>query len=150
VAQAIAPDTDIYVADTLGELGLFYSLAPFAFIGGSLVPHGGQNPIEAVKLGTGVITGPHWHNFPEVYQALAESGGCRFVTSLEDLVQTARALYDDPASLDLMKARANDTVEGLSGALGRTMAALEPILPPRETAVAAASGAANSGAVYAS
>jgi hypothetical protein len=49
-----------------------------------------------------------------------------------------------------MKARANDTVEGLSGALGRTLAALEPILPPREAAVPAASGAANSGAVYAS
>jgi 3-deoxy-D-manno-octulosonic-acid transferase len=150
VAQAIAPDTEIYVADTLGELGVFYSLAPFAFIGGSLVPHGGQNPIEAVKLGAGVITGPHWHNFPEVYQALAESGGCRFVTSLEDLIQTARALYDDPASLDLMKARANETVEGLSGALGRTLAALEPILPPREIAVPAASGTPNPGAVYAS
>jgi 3-deoxy-D-manno-octulosonic-acid transferase len=149
-AQVITPDTEIYVADTLGELGVFYSLASFAFIGGSLVAHGGQNPIEAVKLGAGVITGPHWHNFPEVYQALAESGGCRFVTSLEDLIQTARALYEDPASLDLMKARANNTVVGLSGALGRTMAALEPILPPREIAVPAASGTANPGAVYAS
>ncbi len=125
-------ETAIYVADTVGELGLFYSLAPFAFIGGSLVPHGGQNPIEAVKLGAGVITGPHWHNFPEVYQALAQEGGCRFVTSQEDLIQTARALFDDPASLDLMRSRAENTVKELSGAMERTLEALEPFLPPKQ------------------
>jgi 3-deoxy-D-manno-octulosonic-acid transferase len=128
----IMAETAIYVADTVGELGLFYSLAGFAFIGGSLVPHGGQNPIEAVKLGAGVITGPHWHSFPEVYQALAQEGGCRFVTSQEDLIQTARALFDDPASLELMKSRAERTVAELSGALERTLEALEPLLPPRE------------------
>ncbi len=141
---AITPETGIYLADTLGELGLFYSLARFAFIGGSLVPHGGQNPIEAVKLGAGVITGPHWHNFPEVYQALAEAGGCRFVTSQEDLIQTARALFEDPASLELMKQRAEATVAELSGALGRTLAALEPLLPPKEP------GALRGGVAYAS
>ena len=129
---APAAETAIYVADTVGELGLFYSLAPFAFIGGSLVPHGGQNPIEAVKLGAGVITGPHWHNFPEVYQALAQEGGCRFVTSQEDLIQTARALFDDPASLDLMRSRAENTVKELSGAMERTLEALEPFLPPKQ------------------
>lgn len=135
--------TDIYIADTLGELGLFYSLAPFAFIGGSLVAHGGQNPIEAVKLGAGVVTGPHWHNFPEVYQALAEGGGCRFVTSPDDLIQTARALLEDPASLDLMRARAEATVKELGGALGKTLEALEPFLPPKSKM------AFSGGAVYA-
>ncbi len=131
--DAIGVDTGIYIADTVGELGNFYSVARFAFIGGSLVPHGGQNPIEAVKLGTGVITGPHWHNFPEVYQALAERGGCRFVTSREDLIQTVRALFEDRASLELMKSRAEKTVAELGGALGRTFEALQPHLPPRET-----------------
>jgi 3-deoxy-D-manno-octulosonic-acid transferase len=140
---AAGPETDIYVADTLGELGLFYRLAPFALIGGSLVPHGGQNPIEAVKLGAGVVTGPHWHNFPEVFQALAEGGGCRFVTSQEDLIQTARALFENPASLELMKARAERTVGELSGALSRTWEALVPILPPKDAA-------APGGAAYAS
>ncbi|HKJ61586.1 MAG TPA: glycosyltransferase N-terminal domain-containing protein [Hyphomicrobiales bacterium] len=125
-------ETSVYIADTLGELGLFYKLAPFALIGGSLSPVGGHNPIEAAKLGCGVITGPHWHNFPEVYQALAEAGGCRFVTSPEDLLQTIRALYDDPASLAIMKANADNTVRNLGGALGITLAALEPLLPPKE------------------
>ncbi len=136
----IGRDINIYIGDTLGELGLFYSLAPFAFIGGSLVPRGGQNPIEAVKLGTGVITGPHWHNFPEVYQALAEQGGCRFVTSGDDLIQTACALFEDQASLDLMKSRAEKAVAELGGALGRTFEALEPLLPPRELQTLAVPG----------
>jgi 3-deoxy-D-manno-octulosonic-acid transferase len=127
-----SPVTGIYVGDTVGELGLFYAIAPFAFIGGSLVPHGGQNPIEAVKLGAGVITGPHWHNFPEVYQALAEQGGCRFVTSQEDLIHTARALFDDRASLNLMRGHAETTVAELGGALGRTLEAIEPFLPPKK------------------
>ncbi|WP_245296825.1 MULTISPECIES: glycosyltransferase N-terminal domain-containing protein [Rhodomicrobium] len=134
---ALGAETAIYVGDTVGDLGMFYAVAPIAFIGGSLVPHGGQNPIEAVKLGAGVVTGPHWHNFPEVYQALAEQGGCRFVTSQEDLIHTARALLDDRASLDLMRARAERTVSELSGALGRTLEALEPFLPPKRPTVAA-------------
>ena len=68
--------TDIYIADTIGELGLFYNLVPVAFIGGSLVPHGGQNPIEAIKLGAAVVTGPHWQNFADAYEELLASGGC--------------------------------------------------------------------------
>ena len=57
--QLPRPSTDIYVADTLGELGLVYRLAPIVFVGGSLVSHGGQNPIEAIKLGAAVLHGPH-------------------------------------------------------------------------------------------
>ena len=67
--------TDIYVADTMGELGLFYRLAPIVFMGGSLVEHGGQNPIEAVKLGASIVHGPHVFNFADVYEALDSAGG---------------------------------------------------------------------------
>ena len=69
--------TDIYVADTLGELGLFYRLSPVVFMGGSLVEHGGQNPIEAVKLGASIVHGPHVFNFTDVYDALDRAGGAR-------------------------------------------------------------------------
>ena len=69
--------TEIYVADTLGELGLFYRLAPIVFMGGSLVEHGGQNPIEAIKLGAAVVHGPHVGNFADVYDALDDAGGAR-------------------------------------------------------------------------
>ena len=61
------PLVDVHVADTIGELGLFYRVSRLAFIGGSLVPHGGQNPIEPAKLGAAILHGPHVHNFTEVY-----------------------------------------------------------------------------------
>ena len=70
--QLPEPGTDIYVADTIGELGLFYALAPVAFIGGSLVPRGGQNPVEAIKLGAAVLTGPNWQNFRDSYTELLQ------------------------------------------------------------------------------
>src|SRR6202047_1388313 len=62
--------TDIYLADTMGELGLFYRLAPIVFMGGSLVEHGGQNPIEAIKTGAAIVPGPLAFNFTDVYEAL--------------------------------------------------------------------------------
>src|SRR5262249_499287 len=62
--------TEIYVSDTVGELGLIYRMAPVVFIGGSLIKHGGQNPIEAAKLGAAILHGPHVWNFAEVYSAL--------------------------------------------------------------------------------
>ena len=75
--------TDIYIADTIGELGLFYNLVPVAFVGGSLVPHGGQNPVEAIKLGAAVVTGPHWRNFADAYEELLASGGCAQVSEAQ-------------------------------------------------------------------
>src|SRR6185503_2024998 len=68
---------DIYVVDTLGELGLVYRLAPIVFMGGSLASHGGQNPVEPIKLGAAVLHGPHVWNFAEIYAALAKSHGAR-------------------------------------------------------------------------
>src|SRR4051794_16952394 len=72
--------TDIYVADTIGELGLFYALSPVAFVGGSLAERGGQNPVEPIKLGAAVLTGPHVQNFRDAYTALLRVGGCKQVS----------------------------------------------------------------------
>ena len=69
------PDIDIYIADTLGELGLIYRLAPIVFMGGSLASHGGQNPIEAIRLGAAVVHGPHVWNFAEIYATLDAAHG---------------------------------------------------------------------------
>src|SRR5882757_4959367 len=79
--------TDIYVADTMGELGLFYRLAPIVFMGGSLVEHGGQNPIEAIKLGASMIHGPHVFNFTDVYDALDAAGGAKQAGAQQALVK---------------------------------------------------------------
>jgi 3-deoxy-D-manno-octulosonic-acid transferase len=120
--------TDIYVADTLGELGLFYRLAPIVFMGGSLVEHGGQNPIEAVKLGASIVHGPHVFNFSDVYEALDGAGGARRADTREALVKQLGQLLADPAARDSQVRAAERVVEQLGGALERTLAALEPYL----------------------
>jgi 3-deoxy-D-manno-octulosonic-acid transferase len=66
------PFTEIYLVDTLGELGLFYRLAPVAFVGGSLIPQGGHNPIEPLQLDCIPLYGPHMDNFQEVLDTLEE------------------------------------------------------------------------------
>jgi 3-deoxy-D-manno-octulosonic-acid transferase len=120
--------TDIYVADTLGELGLFYRLAPIVFMGGSLVEHGGQNPIEAVKLGAAIVHGPHVFNFSDVYQALDGAGGARLAATQEALVKQLGQLLADPVARDSQIRASERVVEQLGGALERTLAALEPYL----------------------
>jgi 3-deoxy-D-manno-octulosonic-acid transferase len=120
--------TEIYVADTLGELGLFYRLAPIVFMGGSLVPHGGQNPIEAVKLGAAIVHGPHVFNFADVYEALDSSGGARRTDGLESLAKQLGQLLAEPDACNTVNAAGSRVVEELGGALNRTLAALEPYL----------------------
>jgi 3-deoxy-D-manno-octulosonic-acid transferase len=120
--------TDIYVADTMGELGLFYRLAPIVFMGGSLVERGGQNPIEAVKLGAAVVHGPHVFNFTDVYEALDGSGGARSANDVDALVKQLGQLLADPEAREAMVAASTRVVQELGGALERTLAALEPYL----------------------
>ena len=120
--------TEVYVADTLGELGLFYRLAPIVFMGGSLVRHGGQNPIEAVKLGAAIVHGPHVFNFADVYEALDSSGGARRADDLEALVKQLGQLLADPVACNTVNAAGSRVVDELGGALERTLTALEPYL----------------------
>ena len=120
--------TDIYLADTMGELGLFYRLSPIVFMGGSLVPHGGQNPIEAIKLGASIVHGPHVFNFTDVYEALDNAGGARQADSEEALVKQLGQLLADPAARETLAEASGRVVEQLGGALERTLSALEPYL----------------------
>jgi len=120
--------TDIYVADTMGELGLFYRLAPLVFMGGSLVEHGGQNPIEAIKLGASVIHGPHVFNFTDVYEALDAAGGARLAVTQDALVKQFGQLLADPRAREAVLIASEHVVEQLGGALERTLSALEPYL----------------------
>lgn len=121
-------NTDIYVADTMGELGLFYRLAPIVFMGGSLVEHGGQNPIEAIKLGASIVHGPHVFNFTDVYAALDAAGGARRADTPEALVKQFGQLLADPAAREAVLVASERVVDQLGGALDRTMIALEPYL----------------------
>jgi 3-deoxy-D-manno-octulosonic-acid transferase len=120
--------TEVYVADTLGELGLFYRLAPLVFVGGSLVNHGGQNPIEPIKLGAAVVHGPHVGNFAEIYRALDEAGGAKLAADGEALVKQLGGWLDDRDARQRASVAGRGVVDRLGGALDKTMAALEPYL----------------------
>jgi 3-deoxy-D-manno-octulosonic-acid transferase len=121
-------DTDIYIADTIGELGVMYRLTPIVFMGGSLVRHGGQNPIEAAKLGAAILHGPHVWNFADIYAALDDAHGAEEVADPNGLVMRLGAWLHDPDLQDMIADAALKTVEMLGGALDRTVAAIEPYL----------------------
>jgi 3-deoxy-D-manno-octulosonic-acid transferase len=123
------PRTDIYIADTIGELGTLYSLAPVAFIGGSLVDRGGQNPIEAVRHGVAVLTGPYWQNFRDAYRTLLRHEGAIEVRSAADMAAAVAKLFDSPAELQHMRSGATQALATLSGALDKTVEALLRYLP---------------------
>jgi 3-deoxy-D-manno-octulosonic-acid transferase len=119
---------DVFVADTLGELGLIYRLAPIVFMGGSLASHGGQNPIEPIRLGAAVVHGPNVWNFAEIYATLDEAHGAQRIADEEALTACLAAWLANPATRTAVADAALAAVVKLSGALERTLAALEPYL----------------------
>ena len=121
-------DTEIYVADTIGELGTFYSIAPVALVGGSLVEHGGQNPIEAVRLGSCVLTGPFVHNFRDAYSALFREGGAIEVRSSDEIAKQVTLLLEDQSAAKRMRHGADLALQSLGGALAKTLGAIQPLL----------------------
>ena len=137
-SEGALPDgeTDVYVADTIGELGTLYATAPVAFIGGSLIAHGGQNPIEAVRHGAVVVTGPSTHNFADAYAALVGAQAAIEVSGAGELAPTLALLLSEPARIEAMRANATRALHGLSGALERTIAALAPYLPEQHDRLA--------------
>jgi 3-deoxy-D-manno-octulosonic-acid transferase len=123
-------ETDIYIADTLGELGLIYRIAPMVFMGGSLVEHGGQNPIEPIKLGAAILHGPHVWNFADLYSALDRAHGAEPVQDAACLAGCMTAWLTDDQQRKAVTQAGLRTVESLGGALDRTIQALEPYLTP--------------------
>ena len=121
-------DVDVYIADTMGELGLVYRIAPIVFVGGSLATHGGQNPIEAIRLGAAVLHGPCVWNFAEIYSTLDNAHGAELVLDEEALTARLAAWLGDPAARAAVVAAATETMDKLGGALERTLAALDPYL----------------------
>jgi 3-deoxy-D-manno-octulosonic-acid transferase len=121
-------ETEVYVADTLGELGIFYRLSPFAFVGGSLVPHGGQNPLEPARLERAVLAGPHTQNFTAAYEAIfAAQGSGRVLSSTELAVVAERLIVNSGEAVRLGKAAAQ-AAHSLGGAVERTRTAIEALL----------------------
>jgi 3-deoxy-D-manno-octulosonic-acid transferase len=120
--------TAIYIADTMGELGLFYRLARIAFMGGSLIAHGGQNPLEPARLACAVMAGPHTENFTAAYDAIftAQAGG-RVLTSGDMAALADRVLRDADFARKMIEGAAAGAAK-LGGAVGITKAFVEDLL----------------------
>ncbi|SCY87965.1 3-deoxy-D-manno-octulosonic acid transferase [Microvirga guangxiensis] len=129
-SEGIHPDraTDVYVADTVGEMGLFYRLSPIVVMGGSLVAHGGQNPIEPAKLGAAILHGPHVHNFEDVYAAIDLARGALMVKDSTALARAVSELLTNTALTRDMSRAAGEAVQSLGGAVERTMQSIEPFI----------------------
>jgi 3-deoxy-D-manno-octulosonic-acid transferase len=125
----VAPDTDVYIADTLGELGLFYRLSDVSFVGGSLVDKGGHNPLEPARLETAILHGPHVFNFVETYAELRKTGGAALVRNEREIASAVRRLFADLKTRGAMTDAARQAAEdGAERILGDVCAALEPQL----------------------
>jgi len=125
------PGIAVYVADTIGELGLFYRLANVALIGGSLVPHGGQNPLEAVRLGCPILVGPYNSNFEEAFARLLEAGGVVPVyASAAALAEGVRSVLNHPDRARDLATAAAAVADGQAGLPDRVAEALLLLLPP--------------------
>ncbi|GAA0653295.1 3-deoxy-D-manno-octulosonic acid transferase [Brevundimonas lenta] len=137
-SQGRQPDaeTDLYVADTLGEMGLFLRLADVVIMGGSFSaalekpPVGGHNPLEPARLGKPALTGPDMTNWAVVTEALVEAGGLQIVQAPWDLPAALTPLLDDPAAARNMGDRARRAAAEAGSGLERLMDALSPLLPP--------------------
>jgi 3-deoxy-D-manno-octulosonic-acid transferase len=123
---------EIYLADTLGELGLFYRLAPVAFIGGSLVPHGGHNPLEPAILGAAVLTGPHTHSFGVVAQDMKTAGGLVEVADAAALARELGRLLDDRARREAVADAARAVARTQAHVLDAVLAEIAPWLDAAE------------------
>ncbi len=130
--EAPGPGIAVYVADTMGELGLFYRLAPVVFMGKSLVAEGGQNPFEPARLGAAVLFGPRMSNFPDMAPSMLAAGAALQVEDEAGLAAAVDGLLADPDRLERHGAAALAWAASEAGALDAVAAALAPFLVAAE------------------
>jgi 3-deoxy-D-manno-octulosonic-acid transferase len=126
--RAVGGDWDVGLVDTFGQLPQYYGLADVAFVGGSLIRHGGQNPLEAASLGKPVIFGPSMHNFAEIASQLLKYQAAQQLSGGAQLNQVLQELLTDRRAAQAMGRRAQELVERSRGTTRRTLEALAPLL----------------------
>ena len=130
LGQAVAPDTQVVLGDTMGELMRWYGVADACFIGGSLVPRQGHNPLEALCLDKPLLTGPHTANFATVFQALEDADALLRVPDADAVFAQLRALLQDPVVRAARIARGRTVYLSLGGAVQRTLDRLQTLVAP--------------------
>ena len=136
---------EILVIDTIGHLEGFYQACDLAFVGGSMVPHGGQNMIEPASLGTAVVFGPHTTNFRTDVELLLAAKAVIQVRDWDDLAETLVQLFSNAEERNALGARATAMIQQNQGATERTRTLLAPLLAKAGIAAASNSPAVSVG-----
>jgi len=136
-------NASVYVADTLGELGLFYDRAPVALVAGSLSPHlQGHNPIEPAKLDAAILTGPHFESFQDVFDAILAAKGALITSDAHAIAEAVSTLWRDAAARDRQLAAARAAVSEGDGAFEATVTQVLALAPTRQSTTSPANASA--------
>ena len=126
--QLVAAHTRVLLGDTMGEMFAYYAACDLAFIGGSLLPFGGQNLIEACAVGKPVLSGPHTYNFSQASQLAVACGAARRVTDGAELMQTVQQLFAAPEQMQIMSEAGLRFVKSNQGATERAMVQVHQVV----------------------
>lgn len=126
--KCIAPETRVFLGDSMGEMFAYYASCDCAYIGGSLLPFGGQNLIEAASLGKPIFIGPHTYNFDEASKLALQAGAAIRVTDAAELAREAGILLRDPDRLAAMGQAGLEFAERNRGTNQKIMALIAPVL----------------------
>jgi 3-deoxy-D-manno-octulosonic-acid transferase len=129
--QPVTAEVGALVGDTIGEMGLFYRLGDVVFVGGSLIEHGGQNPLEAARLDSVLLFGPNMWNFADAVGELLAAGAAEEVADGEALCRSVRALLRSDERRAQRIAAARRTADEGNSVVDQVLEKLEEIMPPR-------------------
>jgi 3-deoxy-D-manno-octulosonic-acid transferase len=129
--RVVPPEIRVVLGDSMGEMFGYYAAADLAFIGGSLLPFGGQNLIEACAVGTPVLVGPHTYNFAEVTQLAIKAGAALQVQDYSGLIEPINNLLVNPSALSEMRRQCDRFVQSNRGATDRSVQIVMTILNTR-------------------
>lgn len=135
-AAAVTPDTRVFLGDSMGEMAAYYAAADLAYVGGSLLPLGGQNLIEAAYAGCPALIGPHTWNFAEAAEQAVARGAALRVQDAAGLAAEVQRLYADPEARGAMAEAGREFAAANRGATARVMALISEV-PPGGTAAKA-------------
>lgn len=127
--EAIDGTVSIYLADTMGELGTFYHLAPIVFLGGSLIEHGGHNPLEPARQHCAILSGRHVHNFNAIMALMDERHALQFINDADDLATQVARLMQDAHARTALADHAQSIVAEARGASTAILARVQALLP---------------------
>lgn len=127
---AIPPEIQAVLGDSMGEMFAYYAAADLAFIGGSLLPYGGQNLIEACAAGTPVVVGPHTRNFAEATRLAVAAGAAVQVRDGDELTAELQRLLDQPDALSEMRRQCAGFVQANRGATDKSLQLIASLRQP--------------------